>query len=151
MTIIEDSRQKYDKHNLKHECFERANVSVVRCKLPVGDYCRPPSVSVDTKAGIEEIAQNIGGPRDEHERFINELKEARGMGTMLYILIENEDGIEKIDDLVRWRNPRTDYSPKCIQGPRLAKAMHTIQSRYGCVFLFCRPDETADTIIDLLR
>ena len=73
------------------------------------------------------------------------------MGTMLYILVENDEGIEKTEDLVRWINPRTEYSPKCIQGDRLAKAINTIESRYGCVFLFCSPDETADTIIDLLR
>ena len=151
MTIIEDSRQKCDKHNLKHECFERANVSVVRCKLLVGDYCRPPAVSVDTKAGIAEIAQNIGGKYEEHQRFINELKAARDMGTMLYILVENDEGIEKTEDLAKWINPRTNFSPKCIQGERLMKAINTIESRYGCVFLFCRPDETADTIIDLLR
>ena len=151
MTIIEDSRQKYDKHNLKHECFERANVSVVRCKLPVGDYCRPPSVSVDTKANIAEIAQNIGGTREEHQRFINELKLAKDMDTLLYILIENDEGVGCIDDLNRWINPRSEFSPRAIQGDRLAKAMHTIEERYGCVFLFCRPDETADTIIDLLR
>lgn len=151
MYIIEDSRQQKNKHELKHRCFEEAGTYMVRCKLPVGDYCLPPAVSVDTKQGIEEIAQNIGGKKDEHERFINELKLARDMGTMLYILVENEDGIESVDDLERWVNPRTEYSPRCIQGDRLAKAMRTIEGRYGCVFLFCRPDEAADTIIDLLR
>lgn len=150
MYIIEDSRQQKDKHELKHRCFEEAGTYLVRCKLPVGDYCSMPKISVDTKQGIEEIAKNIGDRRD-HERFIREIKAARDWGTMLYILVENEEGIEDIDDLAGWINPRTEFSPRCIQGARLAKAMHTIEERYGCVFLFCRPDEAADTIIDLLR
>lgn len=151
MTIIEDSRQKLDKHSLKHEGFSRENANVVRCKLPVGDYCRPPELSVDTKAGVQEIAQNIGGTREEHERFINELKLAKEIGTKLCILVENDEGVDSIDDLNWWINPRSEFSPRAITGERLAKAMHTIEERYGCVFLFCRPEETAETIIDLLR
>lgn len=151
MTIIEDSRQQAGKHEVKHAWFGLHIVPFVRCKLPVGDYALPPRVAVDTKANISEIAQNIGGNRQEHNRFINELKLAQDLGTKLYILVENDDGVVDIDGLVKWRNPRTEYSPNCIQGPRLAKAMHTIEERYGCTFMFCTPEEAAETIVDLLR
>lgn len=149
--LQEDSRQQAGKHELKHTRWAEAGIPLIRCKLPVGDYALPPKKAVDTKASVSEIAQNIGGGKQEHQRFIRELKLAQEIGCQLYILIENTDGIEDIDDLARWRNPRTEFSPDCIQGPRLAKAMHTIESRYGCVFLFCTPEEAADTIVDLLR
>ena len=151
IALIEDSRQQKDKHEIKHRWWADNKVSLTRCKIPVGDYCKPPAVSVDTKADMSEIAQNIGGTREEHQRFIREVKLAQEIGTQLYILVENTDGIESVEDVVSWVNPRTEYSPKCIQGPRLAKAMRTIESRYGCVFMFCRPEEAAETIIDLLR
>lgn len=50
MVIIEDTRQKSGQHELKHQCFEDMNVTLVRNMLPFGDYALPPSVSVDTKA-----------------------------------------------------------------------------------------------------
>ena len=151
--LIEDSRQQKNKHETKHAWWVEHNIRLIRCKLLVGDYALMPSLSkiVDTKENISEIAQNIGGTREEHQRFIREVKLAQEIGTQLYILVENTDGINTIEDVIRWTNPRTEYSPKCIQGPRLAKAMRTIESRYGCVFMFCHPDEAAETIIDLLR
>lgn len=151
MILIEDSRQQSGKHEEKHTRWAEQGVLLTRSKIIVGDYCLPPAKSVDTKASMAEIAQNIGGGREEHKRFIRELKLAQEIGTKLFILVENDDGIEDLEGVARWRNPRTDYSPECIQGPRLAKAMHTIQDRYGCTFLFCRPDEAADMITDLLR
>lgn len=151
MTIIEDSRQQSGKHELKHESFDALHIPYIRCKIAVGDYCLPPAKAVDTKANMQEIAQNIGGTREEHERFIREIKLAQQLGTKLFILVENDEGIEDIDGVESWHNPREDYSPKCIQGQRLAKAMRTIQERYGCTFLFCRPEEAGETIIDLLR
>lgn len=151
MRLIEDSRQQASKHEEKHAIWERTGVHLRRCKLPYGDYARPPKKSVDTKASIAEIAQNIGGGRAEHKRFINELRAAQEDGCELFILVENEDGIEDLDEVYTWQNPRTEYSPNCIQGPRLWKAMKTIQERYGCTFLFCRPDEAAEMIVDLLR
>lgn len=153
LTLIEDSRQQKNKHEAKHAWWAEHSVKLIRCKLVVGDYALMPSLSkiIDTKADMSEIAQNIGGGKEEHKRFINELKLAQDLGVQLFVLVENTEGYEVIDDCVAWRNPRTKYSPKCIQGPRLAKAMHTIESRYGCVFMFCHPDEAAETIIDLLR
>lgn len=149
--IVEDSRQQAGKHELKHAWWAEHNTPLIRCKIPVGDYCLPPTKSIDTKASMSEIAQNIGGGKEEHKRFIRELKLAQEIGTKLFVLVENEDGIEDLDGVSNWHNPRTEYSPNCIQGPRLAKAMHTIQERYGCTFLFCKPEEAAEMIVDLLR
>lgn len=151
MHILEDSRQQIGKHEQKHRDFEAAGDHVLRSKIPFGDYCLPPRVAVDTKADMAEIAQNIGGSTQEHNRFRNELKLAREYGCQLFVLIENEDGIEELEQVQYWTNPRLAYSEKAINGPQLFRAMTTMQERYGVVFLFCRPTEAAGTIKELLR
>lgn len=150
MIIQEDSRQQAGKHEQKHQDLQVAGHRIIRSKVVVGDYCRPPETAVDTKENMAEIAQNIGGGKGEHQRFINELKLAKEIGCQLYILVENTDGIRSITDVQRWRNPRLEYSPNCIQGPRLAKAMATIEERYGCRFRFCHPQEAAQIIVEIL-
>lgn len=151
MHLIEDSRQQKDKHEIKHAAFDAAGDKLLRCKLPVGDYALFPRVAVDTKADMAEIAQNIGGTAAEHNRFREELKLAREYGCQLFVLVENEDGIEDLEQVAYWTNPRLAYSDRAINGPQLMKAMKTMQERYGVTFLFCRPAEAAAVIKDLLR
>ena len=151
MHIIEDSRQQAGKHEIKHQGFSAAGDKLLRCKLPFGDYALPPRIAVDTKENMAEIAQNIGGTAAEHNRFREELKLAREYGCQLFILVENEDGIEDLSQVPYWQNPLLAYSERAINGPQLAKAMVTMQERYGVVFLFCRPSEAAETIKELLR
>lgn len=151
MHLIEDTRNQIGKHEIKHQAFDAAGDSVLRCKIPFGDYCLPPRIAVDTKADMAEIAQNIGGTASEHARFREELKLAREFGCQLFILVENEDGIEDLEQVAYWTNPRLAYSDRAINGPQLMKAMKTMQERYGVTFLFCRPAEAAAVIKDLLR
>ena len=148
MTILEDTRQQVGKHVLKHNFFQATDVAVVRCKIPFGDYCPAPPVSIDTKASMDEIAGNIGGR--EHRRFVYECKAAKAAGCKLIILIENTLGITDISQVHTWVNPRAIYSPGCIQGPRLQKAMETISERYGVTFLFCSPEESGKIITKIL-
>jgi len=150
MYIIEDSRQQKEKHAIKHASWEAAGDKLVRCKLPVGDYALPPTIAVDTKASMAEIAQNIGGAKEEHERFRNELKLAQAIGTQLYVLVENTDGIRCLDEVEFWQNPRLMVSSRAITGTRLAKAMRTMEARYGVRFLFCRPSDAASIINSIL-
>jgi ribosome-associated protein len=148
MVIQEDTRQKTDKHNLKHKWFESSGVKVVRSKLPFGDYAPVPPVSIDTKENMDEIAGNICGK--EHRRFINECKAARDAGCQLFILVENTVGIADVTQVHKWVNPRVIYSPRCVQGPRLQKAMETISERYGTIFLFCTPEQSGEIITGIL-
>ena len=151
MWIIEDTRQQENKHQQKHEYFASNGVDVIRCKLPFGDYSLPPKVAIDTKKGLDEIAGNICGYKDEHQRFKRECIAARDAGCKLIFLIENDIGIQSLEQVHTWVNPRTPFNPKCVQGPRLQKAMETMSERYGCEFLFCDYTETAEKIIELLR
>ena len=149
MTILEDTRQKPGKHDLKSQSFQDAGVGVYRCKLPFGDYAPAPPVSVDTKRNIDEIAGNICG--QEHARFIRECKAARDAGCKLYVLVENDLGITDISQVHIWQNPRSVYSAKCVQGPRLQKAMETISERYGVVFRFCPPEASGRIIMEIIE
>ena len=149
MIIQEDTRQQAGKHNITHAFFENADVGVVRCKLPFGDYAPVPPVSIDTKKDMDEIAQNICG--NAHIRFINECKAARDAGCKLIILVENTVGIRDISQVHIWKNPRSCYSPNCVQGPRLQKAMETISARYGTEFRFCEPEEAGGIIIQIIE
>lgn len=149
MYIVEDTRQQAGKHTIKQAFLSDNGIGVVRCKLPFGDYAPVPPVSVDTKANMDEIAANICGK--EHKRFINECKGARDAGCQLIILVENELGITDISEVHTWINPRVVYSPNCVQGPRLQKAMETISERYGVKFKFCTPEEAGQKIVELIN
>ena len=147
MTILEDSRQQNGKHDIKHSHFDEMGVELIRNKLPFGDYSRIPSISVDTKANMAEIANNIGS---DHKRFKNECILARDAGCQLIILVENTDGIRTIEDVHTWINPDLVYRPKAITGERLQKAMCTMSERYGVKFEFCTPEESAKRVLELL-
>lgn len=149
MVIQEDTRQQAGKHDLKHAYFAESGVELIRCKLPFGDYAPVPPVSIDTKNSMDEIAANICG--QEHKRFINECKSAKAAGCSLIILVENTVGITELSEVHRWINPRSVYSTKCVQGPRLQKAMETISERYGVKFMFCTPQESGRIIKELLE
>ena len=148
MVIQEDTRQQAGKHDIKHDWFAAHGVELVRSKLPFGDYALVPSVAVDTKKDMEEIAANICGK--EHTRFINECKAAKAAGCTLVILVENTVGIRELSQVHTWINPRAIYSKNCVQGSRLQKAMETISERYGVRFLFCQPEESAERILAIL-
>lgn len=148
MVILEDTAQKQGQHEIKHKAFEEMGVGIIRNKLPFGDYCLPPAISVDTKKNMDEIAMDIGS---DHVRFKNECIKAKDAGCQLIILVENELGITDISQVHEWVNPSVIYRPKAITGPRLEKAMRTMTERYGVLFLFCSPAESAKKIIELLE
>ena len=151
MWIIEDTRQQANQHEEKHRWFEKSGIQIIRCKLPFGDYALPPVVAVDTKKGLDEIAKNICGSKQEHQRFKRECIAARDAGCHLYFLIENDIGIRSIDQVHTWINPRSIFQEDCVQGGRLEKAMKTMSERYGCTFLFCDYSETGQMITKLLK
>ena len=122
---------------------------------------------VDTKKDIQELITDV---QSEHERFRDEMILAKNNGIKLYILIDNESryvdyrktvwnpSVRNIDDLNNWHNPRLYIKkngkpvyPNAMPGTQLAKICHTMETRYGCSFVFCKPDEAAKLIIALLQ
>lgn len=148
MHIIEDTRQKIDRHTMKHTCFEAMGVDIIRNSLPYGDYVLPPKISVDTKENMGEIANNLTG---EHKRFRHECEKAQASGCHLYVLIETTDEIRSVDEVHLWINPRLAVSNKAITGERLEKIMKTMQHRYGVRFMFCHPINSAEMVLRILN
>ena len=168
--IIEDTRQQTGKHDRKHEWWAAHGVDVVHHKLDVGDYMvEGGRSSVDTKRSVAEICSNVCGR--QHTRFRNECLRAQEQGITLYVLIENVHGYQEIANVCGWVNshcrackykranlcePRR--SGKCAkhgrkkppQGPVLAKALKTMEQKYGVHFLFTAPQKAAQAVCDLL-
>lgn len=147
-TIIEDTRQKAEKHESKHLYWQKHGISVVRSALPFGDYISAPEIAIDTKQDITEIGVNMCGSAREKKRFREECKLAQESGCKLIFLIE--DGRYKdVADLYG----KTIYlhNGQVIPGDQLATAMHTMSGRYGCEFRFCDPQDSAQIITELLR
>lgn len=152
MHLIEDSRQQKGQHETKHAWWGDNDVALIRCKLPFGDYCLPPEVSVDTKASITELAYDID---HDHARFRRELVGARDAGIQLVVLVENKDGVTDLASLSEWRESADDYArrkyaKRRLDGKRLAKACATMAERYGVIFEFCAPEDAARRIVELL-
>lgn len=170
MILLEDTRNQIDKHKIKNKWFADNGIEVKRTKLYVGDYTLPTNqqICVDTKETILECINNICSK--EHARFIREIERAEESGIMLYILVENKDGVKEIRDLFKWQNPRMHRYNKIkymhnlgkweqiplpksspTSGQTLAKALLTIEAKHPNVkFLFCKPSESAPKILELL-
>lgn len=146
--LQEDSRQKKDKHTLKNEFWASQGDTVVRCKLPWGDYCKPPTASVDTKADVVEICQNMCGSMKEKRRFAEEVKGARDAGCRLVFLIEDRR-YQDVSDL--YGEKIYLHSGQTIKGDQLATAMQTMAARYGCEFEFCAPEDAGRRVKEILE
>ena len=132
------------------------------------DFVGTYDISVDSKRDIEEVVGNICGKA--HGRFRDECILAKNNGIKLYVLVENEDGITDINSLFRWSNPRMERYNKIVYmhsigkwfnvklpkakpttGETLAKAMLTMQLKYGVEFRFCKRSEAGKRVIELLE
>ena len=148
VAIIEDTRQKADKHKRKHNYWADVGVTYIRSALAFGDYIKAPTIAVDTKQDIYEIGINMCGSGKEKHRFAEECKKAKDIGCKLVFLIEDKR-FTNIGDLygkqIHLHNGMT------IPGDQLATAMRTMSGRYGCEFMFCDPKESGRKIIELLE
>lgn len=149
-TLIEDTRQKVDKHKRKHDTWASMGVDVVRCKLPFGDYAVPPKVAVDTKEDVTEIAGNLCGTMAEKRRVREECKAAKAAGCRLVFLIEDRR-YHGIDDLYGKSIYIHNRAGRTILGDQLATAMHIMRSRYGVEFRFCSPEDSARVVLEILK
>lgn len=146
--IIEDSRQRKGKHEEKRQYFLNQGHIVVRQQMKWGDYGLYPSVVVDTKQDIIEIAQNLCGNVSERTRFAKEMKGAKLAGIKLVFLIE-DSRFSRQSDL--YDVEMKLHSGKVVRGEQLATAMSICEIRYGCEFQFCSPDEAGYRIIEILE
>lgn len=131
------------------------------------DFMGTYNVCADSKFSILELCGNF---QQQHERFRDELLLAQNNGIKLYIVVENDfqwisqkknifnTPVRCIKDLYRWKNPRAfifkggkQAYPNCAKGSWLAKCCTTCEEKYGCKFVFCKPDESAEIIVKILE
>ena len=137
-------------------------------KLKKADLVGDIKIAVDRKNSIDEICGNVCSTTSAHERFRDEVILAQKCGCKFYVLIE-DDKVTSLDDLEKWENPREKkyfyYKALMAQGKKLrmilpkqppasgkklAKALRTMETKYGVKFLFCKPKDAAARIVELL-
>ncbi|MBU3176068.1 ERCC4 domain-containing protein [Clostridium estertheticum] len=133
--ILYDSREQQNTHILKY--FDKAKVKYKKQKIDEGDYTAIISkcpemgiyrdlyfkVAVERKNSIDELASNLGEETDTRDniRLERELERAKHKGIMMFLIIEDKNGMENI----KTHNYRSLYSPQAFIGK-----LTSIQVRY---------------------
>lgn len=164
MDIQIDSREKARAIRKIVKTFDESGVKYFSSKLLVGDYMSldNPRLIIDRKQNLQELCGNVC---QQHERFKRELLRAMDAGIQLIILIEHGQGVNSIEDVYFWKNPRKHevrfrtvngkreryvVSAKAVDGDQLYKSLCTIRDRYNVQFEFCEKKDTGKKIIELL-
>lgn len=150
MTILVDTREKPRAITKILAEFDRQGIHVVRRALKFADYWNPdnPYRIIDRKQNLLEVASNVVQDR---KRFIREVDRCNRAGCHMIVLVEHGGTIRKLDDVIRWKNPRIRVSPLAVSGERLFKIMKQIELTYGIEWQFCSKAQTGKKIIELLR
>ena len=160
MRIQIDSREKAKAIKKILAAFDEAGVDYFVSKLYVGDYQSydNPYLIVDRKQNLTELCSNV---TQGHDRFRRELVRAQEHGIELVILCEHGDGIEALEDVIFWDNPRRKkrqkvagkwqtVETKATTGETLYRILQTLTKKYGVRFEFCDKDETGHRIMEIL-
>lgn len=164
MQIQIDTREHKSERERIQRQFDNLGVQYFNSKLYVGDYMNldNPRLVIDRKKDLQELCGNVC---QQHERFRAELIRALDQDIKIIILCEHGCGIEKLEDVFFWENPKREpskwimkdghpvkvpESPKAITGKQLYSSLRTIQERYNVDFVFCDKAETGRRIFELL-
>ena len=150
MTILVDTREKPRAITKILAEFDRQGIHVVRRALKFADYWNPdnPYRIIDRKQNLLEVASNVVQDR---KRFIREVDRCNRAGCHMIVLVEHGGTIRKLDDVIRWKNPRIRVSPLAVSGERLFKILKQMELTYGIEWQFCSKAQTGKKIIELLR
>ena len=150
LTVTVDSREKWTQPGSRDrhipDYFDRHGIEWEVRKLDVGDYQIEgnPSVSVDRKKSLDELATNLLNKSDSC-RFWREVRRSFAQGTKLIVLCECGGKYKTVNDLQTWRSK---YSG--VSGIRLIHEMVRCEYSYGVRWVFCDKRSTARLIIELL-
>lgn len=160
MIIQIDSREKAKAIQKIIEEFDRQGIKHPVSKLMVGDYMNydNPRVIVDRKQNLTEVCSNVC---QDHDRFRRELLLAKENGIQLIILCEHGKDINSLEDVIFWKNPRSEKRKKidgkwqtvhtnAMKGDVLYKILTTLEEKYGVRFEFCDKDDTGKKIVEIL-
>lgn len=160
MIIQIDSREKAKAIQKIIAEFDRQGIKHPVSKLMVGDYMNydNPRVIVDRKQNLTEVCSNVC---QDHDRFRRELVLAKENGIQLIILCEHGKDIKSLEDVIFWKNPRSEKRKKidgkwqtvqtnAMKGDVLYKILTTLEEKYGVRFEFCDKEETGRKIVEIL-
>lgn len=99
---------------------------------------------------IENMGQEIGHT-GIYNKTITALNELCSWKNPRLFIMKNSDEI-----IGTYKNGRPEYRkvqkyPKATKGEQLMKACMTMEAKYGVKFLFCRPKEAGERILNLLN
>lgn len=122
--ILYDTREQVNQHVLDY--FDKAKVKYKRQKIDEGDYTaiitKCPEmgihrdlyfkVAVERKNSIDELAGNLSEETDTRDniRLERELERAKHKGIMMFLIIEDKNGMENI----KTGNYRSGYLPQAL-------------------------------------
>lgn len=149
MIIQIDTREKQKaiKNIIKE--FDKREIKYISSKLYVGDYVdiNNPTLIIDRKQNIAEIAKNA---TSDHDRVKRELKRLDDIGGKMIFLIEQNkiDGepIKSLEDLILWE-------PKygVISGQKVYRVLSAWKYKHNVDFVFCHKRSTGKKIIEILE
>lgn len=147
MIQIDTREHKWERARIEMQ-LSKLGVKTIASKLYVGDYQSwdNPRLVIDRKKSLGELCTNV---TQQHERFQKELLRAMDAEINIIILCE-EEGVDGLEDVYFWDNPRLKESPKAVTGKQLYKCLCTIRDRYNVQFEFCSKKETGKRIMELL-
>ena len=143
MIIVDTREQKWD--HIK-AYFDKHGVEYVVQKLDEGDYfnTEQPLIVIDRKANLMEICGNLSSGNGNIIRFTNECKRAKDKHVRFIVLIEGTN-CRKTSDLATWKSKYSKHT-----GKWLADRMFNLTVSYDVEWLFCKKNETAKKILELL-
>lgn len=152
MVVQIDSREKSHAIQKILAEFDRQGVEYFVSKLPTADYMSldNPKLLIDRKQSLLELTQNVC---QDHKRFAAELERAKRYGQHIVILCEHGHGINCLQDVISWVNPRLKQSPMAVSGERLFRILSAMQNnhdKYDVEFQFCDKAETGKRIVEIL-
>ena len=151
MLIIQDQREKRGHHLAIEQYCKDHEIPLIRKRLEVGDYMLGEikcgkvvpigKRSVDTKSGLlDELAKDL---YQDKKSFNKKYKKCYENGIELYVLVEQE--IKSLNDILSWSSPHSK-----ISGKMLYDMIDRVRKSYGVKFVFCRKENVAQTIINIL-
>ena len=150
--LLVDSREHKSERDRVTATFDAEGVEYSITKLFIGDYMEftNPSVIVDRKQAIAELAKNCTA---DHERFKRELERAKSVGATLVILVEQNRykdrerwiHVETIEDLMLWSSPHTT-----IRGEKVYRVLRAWMAKYPIRVEFCDKRQTGRRILEII-
>lgn len=144
--ILVDSREKKWSHIQQY--FEENGIDYkFPLKLDVGDYFNTdnPTVVIDRKANLQEVCTNLMKGKNNGTRFIKECKRAKEKNIRFIVLIEGTN-CKEVADVRQWKSKYSKHT-----GIWLEREMFLLFMAYKVEWYFCRKDQTAKKILELLE